>query len=329
MSVAVPFPNSLPNGYEWFDDEPAFDPARHLQLEAPTETLSLEDLGYTADEIASKATSFAVSDPFRILSSEGTAVLLDSTRRLRDFNRRAGERIERVTRGGCFRSRFLRDLCTDPQVTGHLAAIYCVDVAPHPMTLHLGHLNFEPTTLGESVDKWHHDTLPLDYVMMVTDPATLSGGQFEWFHGTKHEAAELAASGKTPPPDRVVSPVFPDAGYAIALHGDMVVHRAAALTAVGERITMVNGYVAMSTSVDEQSRSVDLIEIDDQEVLWAEWARYAAWRSAQRLQAVIHEIPFGTTADDAASALESAIADAQKAVAEMRAGVPLQIAHYE
>jgi hypothetical protein len=319
----------LPKGYEWFDDEPVFDPNVHLQLEAPSETYTLADLGYGSEDIEGKATDFAVSEPFRLLSDEGSRVLLETTRRLRAFHRRAGDRIERVTRGGCFRSRFLRDLCHSPEATAHLAEIYRVPVLPHPMTLHLGHLNFEPEQVGASVDKWHHDTLPLDYVLMVTDPTTLQGGEFEWFRGTKAEAAALAASGQTPPRERVVQPQLPGAGYVIALHGDMVVHRAAGLNAPGERITMVNGYVAADTTTDEQSRCVDLIEVDDPEVLYAEWAKFAAWRSAGRLQSIIEELPFGSSAEDAATALETAIASATVAVTEMRSGLTSPIHSYE
>lgn len=38
------------------------------------------------------------------------------------------------------------------------------------MPVHLGRLNYEPTDLSAAVDKWHHDTISLDYVMMVSDP---------------------------------------------------------------------------------------------------------------------------------------------------------------
>lgn len=199
MSVAVPFPATQPNGYDWLDDEPRFDPELHLALQLPSESYTLTDLGYDAAEIENKATSFAVSAPFQLLSDEGAQVLLEAGRRLETFHHTAGDRIERVVRGGCYRSKFLRDLCISPEVTAHLAAIYGVPVAPHPMPVHLGHLNYAPSTVGASVDRWHHDTLPLDFVLMVTDPATLAGGEFEWFHGTKHEAAELAAQGSVPP----------------------------------------------------------------------------------------------------------------------------------
>jgi hypothetical protein len=327
MSVAVPFPNVQPPGYDWLDDEPVFDPDRHLQLEEPESILSLADLGYGPDDIAGKATTVAASSPFRVLSDEGAAVMLATARRLEAFVQPAGERIERVVRGGCYRSRWLRDLCISPEVNDHLQRIYGTAVAPHPMALHLGHLNYQPRKAGAAIDKWHHDTLPLDYVMAVTDPATVAGGRFEYFTGTKDEAAELAAAGRTPPPDRVVAPEFGGPGYAIALHGNMVVHRAAAVTDGSERISMVNGYVATDTTLDDQSRSVDLIGIDDPTVLWAEWAKMAAWRSQGRLTSLIDQLDFTADRDAVIAAMETAIDDVRRAVDDMRTG-PDRIHHY-
>jgi hypothetical protein len=328
MAVAVPFPGVQPKGYQWLDDEPIFDPERHLQLEEPSEVIMLSDLGYDQSEIATKATPVAASSPFRVLSDEGAEVMLQTARRLREFVMQGGNRIERVVRGGCYRSRWLRDLCISQEVSDHLGRVYGIEIAPHPMPLHLGHINFEPTKIQTAIDKWHHDTLPLDFVMTVTDPALVAGGRFGYFTGTKQEAAELSAKGLTPPVDRVVAPDFPGPGYAIALHGDMVVHRAGPLTKLSERISMVNGYVATDTSLDEQSRSADLIEIDDHEALWVEWAKMAAWRSQGRLGALVDELEFTNDRDAVVTALETAIADAQKAIADMKAdSVPA--AHYE
>jgi hypothetical protein len=320
MGIAVPFPSDLPPGYEWLDNEPDFDPSRHLELEAPSEIVLLAELGYTAEEIATKATPVAASSPFRILSDEGTSVMLSTARRLRAFTRPAADRIERMVRGGCYRSKWLRDLCTSQALVAHLEAIYGIGIAPHPMALHLGHLNYEPTKIEMSIDKWHHDTLPLDFVMMVTDPNTVDGGRFEYFLGTKHEAAELAAKGETPPESRRVAPDFAGAGYAIALHGDMVVHRAGPLHSLDERISLVNGYVALDTSLDVQSRSADLIVIDDHQVLFTEWAKMAAWRSQGRLGSVLEQLDFTEDRTEVISALERAIADVQEAISDMRAG---------
>lgn len=328
MAIAVPFPQAQPPGYTWLSGEPEFDPARHLELTEPDEVIMLSDLGYGDDEIATKATPVAASSPFRVLSREGAEVMLSVARELRQFCRPAGERIENVVRGGCYRSKWLRDLCLSPDVTAHLEGIYGIEIAPHPMALHLGHLNFEPDSVDEAIDKWHHDTLPLDFVMMVTDPAAVDGGQFEYFTGTKHEAAEMAAGGLTPPPERTVAPNFPGPGYAIALHGDMVVHRAGPVHSPCERISLVNGYVAMDTSLDEQSRSKDLIVVDDHSVLFTEWAKMVAWRSHSRLGALIDALEFTDDREAVIGELEAAIVDTQRAIVEMRAD-SRHIEHYE
>jgi hypothetical protein len=327
MGIAVPFPETQPPGYAWLDDEPGFDPARHLQLEEPADIVLLADLGYTEDEIATKATPVAASSPFRMLSDEGAQIMLDLARRLRTFATPAGDRIETMTRGGCYRSRWLRDLCVSQEVTAHLEGIYGIPIAPHAMPLHLGHLNYEPSRIEVAIDKWHHDTLPLDFVMTVTDPALVAGGRFEYFLGTKHEAAELAAAGHTPPPERTVAPEFQGPGYAIALHGDMVVHRAGPITELTERISMVNGYVALDTSRDEQSRSADLIAVDDPNALYAEWARFAAWRAQDRLTRLLEELPFEPDPTVVADRLDAAIADVARAADEMRAGAR-SLEHY-
>ena len=162
MGVTVAFPSTLPAGYAWLEDEVPFDPARHLALEAPECITLLSELGYEADEIARKATPVAASTPFRVLSDEGAEIMLHTARELRRFARRAGDRIVSMTRGGCYRSRWLRDLCISPEVTRHLSDIYGIEVAPHAMPVHLGHINYEPPEVNTAVDKWHHDTLALD-----------------------------------------------------------------------------------------------------------------------------------------------------------------------
>lgn len=329
MSIAaIPFPSELPRGYEWFVNEPKFDPARHLALEHPAEIRYLQEFGYDEAEIASKATTVAVSSPFRILSDEGARAMLEVARSLRN-HAISCERIDNMVRGGCYRSRFLRDLCIDPAVTDLLCEVYEVDIAPHTMPVHLGHLNFSPNDPGKAVDKWHHDTLPLDYVMMVSDPASLAGGSFEYFVGTKHEVAALAEQGKTPPRNRVEAPHFPGPGYAIALHGDMIVHRGAPLNAPGERITMVNGYVATDTSGDDQHRHKDLTLVDDPETLYTEWAKHAAWRARNRLDTLVNELGFNPDGKRVAAQLEEAIKDVSQAIADMQDDGEHIMHHYE
>lgn len=324
---AIPFPEKLPAGFQWFEDEPVFDPAVHLALEMPDSITHLQEFGYSDEEVSRKATDVAVSSPFRVLSGEGAEVLLHVARTLRQ-HAISCERIENMVRGGCYRSKFLRDLCIDPSLTELMCKIYQTDVAPHTMPLHLGHMNFSPDDLSRAVDKWHHDTLPLDIVMMVSDPATLDGGQFEYFVGTKTEMEALAKEGKTPPQDRVIAPHFAGPGYAIALHGNMVVHRGGPLNKPGERISMVNGYVATDTSLDDQHRHADLKLVDPPEALFAEWGRHAAWRGKTRLEKVLAELEFTTDNERVASKLEEAIADVKQAIVEMRQD-QVKMHHYE
>ena len=328
MTAAVPFPEARPPGYAWLPDEPAFDPGEHLALEPPAGVTGLAELGYGDAEIEPTATPVAISEPFRVLSDEGAGIMLDTARRLRHRAIRAGNRIENVVRGGCYRSRWLRDLCISPEVTEAMAAIFGVPVAPHSMPVQLGHLNFEPADPSQAVDKWHHDTVPLDYVMTVTDPTRVAGGRFEYFLGTRAEAAALAAQGRTPPPERIATPGFPGPGYAIALHGSMVVHRGAPLDAPGERITMVNAYVALDRNRDDESRVRDLIGVDDPAVLYTEWARHAAWRAQGRLGTLVETLPFQPEPDAVIARLEAAIEDVRRAIDDMRAG-PREAEHYE
>ena len=123
MNIAVPFPEKLPDGYKCLSEEPIFDRLKHLSLQFPSKIFSLEDLGYNAGEIEDKATTFGISEPFRILSAEGSEILLETARRLKPFSRRAGNRIENAVRGDCYRSRWLKDLCTSQDVCKHMASI--------------------------------------------------------------------------------------------------------------------------------------------------------------------------------------------------------------
>lgn len=273
--------DTLPNGFEWLTSEPDFMPAKHLALEAPEIIETLSDFGYREQEIAECPSDFAVSSIFRVLSDEGAACLLDVCRQLSEFTS-SNARIDRNTRGGVFRSRFLRDLCLSPDVTNFMSEIAGVELLPHSIGHQLGHLNYNPFEIGKNVDKWHVDTLRYDYVMFVTDPKSVTGGEFQYFRGTKHEMAEFAAQGHEVPADRIVSPAMPGPGYAVMQQGNMVVHQAKGLREEGERITMVNGYVAADAKIPDFTRYDQLKLVDPAHVAASEFAQHTA-HLAQRM----------------------------------------------
>ena len=327
LNKPLDFPNQLPAGYRYANESVKFDPDRHLQLEAPASTLSLSDLGYTPEQIETCATDFAVSSAVRILSDEGVEAMADIARSLKQYAVGC-ERIENMVRGGVYQSKFLRDFCLCKEVTEFIGDIFEVPVAPHTMPLHLGHLNFAPQDLSRSVDKWHHDTLALDYVLFVSDPNRLEGGDFQYFKGTKHQAKAYADTGESIPEELAVSPFFPGAGYAIVLHGNMVVHRATRLTQAAERITLVNGYVPLNPSFEDVCRFADLTLVDPHHVLFTEWARHKAWLSMGKLQSLIETIPYTDNKETITAQLKNAIAEVESAIEDISDESDASMIHY-
>ena len=205
-SEVLTFPQ-LPEGFPALDPavDPVFDPDIHLQLEQPEQIFSLADLGYDAGAIAAAPSPVAATSCFRVLSDAGVTALQGVVEALEPYCRNL-QRISRAVRGGAYQSRFLRGLCLSPEVAAHCSALMGLDLHPHSLPHQLGHLNYTPKTPGENVDKWHVDTLRFDYVLFVTDPKAVEGGEFQYFKGTADEMADLAKSGQPFPPDRIVSP---------------------------------------------------------------------------------------------------------------------------
>ena len=108
----------------------------------------------------------------------------------------------------------------------------------------------------------------------------------------------------------------------------MVVHRGAPLTQQGERITMVNAYVSMNCLVDDQSRSRDLIGIDDPASLYTEWAKHTSWRTQNRLRKIIDPMVFDKDPKQVLDKLESAAKDLLQTIDDMKSG-PREAQHYE
>lgn len=319
--------NNLPAGFTPLASEPVFDPSKHLALEPPSDIYSLADLGYGADDIAQCPTEFGATSVFRVLSSEGAACLLDVCQQLEAFTT-SNPRIARNTRGGVYRSAFLRDLCLSPDVSEFMSRLAGISLSPHTIPHQLGHLNYAPNEVGADVDKWHVDTLRYDYVMFVTDPTKVEGGAFQYFKGTKHEMAELKAAGKAVPADRVIAPAMPGPGYAIMQQGNMVVHQAKGLTAPGERITMVNGYVADPAVATDYTRYDQLLFADPPEIVTAEFARHVAVQAGAKLAAFSQGADFVDNPEHYAAQMDAIVQSLQSAVDEMRDSSERKMEHF-
>lgn len=324
---AMPFPSIAPEGYPALMKEPEFDPSRHLALERPEKIVTLSDLGYGEDEIAGCPTELGITSVFRVLSDEGAACLLEVARNLAPYARTI-ERVPRMVRGGTYQSKFLRDLCLCPEITEMISELCGAPMLPHTIPHQLGHLNYNPLTVGQNVDKWHTDTLRVDYVMFVTDPNGIEGGEFEYFHGTRHEMKELTDAGKLPPLERSIAPELPGPGYAVLQQGNKVVHRAKALTAEGERITMVNGYVPGEIGFPDFTRFDQLSLADPEHVCATEYARHVAWMGGEMLRDQIERPAFNSDRDAIAGNLEAVAATLAHAAEEIRKAGTAKMEHF-
>jgi hypothetical protein len=317
----LPFPRQLPPTYAMIRDEPAFDPVRHLALEAPQRVWRLSDFGYSPAQISECASEIAVAGPFRLLSDEGVAAARSVALALRDM-RRSGDRTANYLTGGAYRSRFLRDLCNCAQITEHLSSIAGCELLPHSMPSQQIYINYAPDDVTKAVDTWHVDSIGFDYVLLLNDPASFSGGQFQFFRGTTSEAATLLqtdpgrltdATSSDLPPERVVTPVFPAAGYAIFQQGNLVMHRATRLTQRAERITFVPGQVARDNRCPDPTR--DRVAGWGEPGIVTEFARHKAWLARAKLDELIEHLSLGAEEVEIRDHLERAVADVVTAIA--------------
>ena len=327
LANPLEFPAAPPAGFPPLADEPAFDPVRHLQVERPDTIIPLSDLGYSDEAIAECPSDFGVTSVFRILSDEGAVAMLDVARKLEAFTT-SNARIARNVRGGAYRSKFLRDLCMSPELAEAMSDIAGTPLLPHTLPHQLGHLNYNPKEVGENVDKWHVDTLRIDFVLFVTDPKSVEGGEFEYYLDTKDAVADLTKAGQPLDPAKIVAPDMPGPGYAVLQQGNMVVHRAKGLRKPGERITMVNGYVPQDISFPDFTRFDQLSLVDPAHVAASEYSRHMAWMARERFEAELQGFAFSDDNQSMAASFDSFAEMMQATAHELRTAGQGSVEHF-
>jgi hypothetical protein len=327
LANPLEFPITHPEGFPMLDGEPAFDAAKHLQIEMPDTIISLKEFGYTDEDISECPCDFGITNVFRILSDEGAQCMLEVARMLEPYVK-SNARISRNVRGGAYQSKFLRDLCQSPELTEAVSKICGSPMLPHTIPHQLGHMNYNPKEVGENVDKWHVDTLRIDFVMFVTDPNSVVGGEFEYYLGTKEEVAELKKQGKPLDPAKIKAPVLPGPGYAVLQQGNMVVHRAKGLTEPGERITMVNGYVPRDVSFPDYTRFDQLYLVDPKHMAASEYMRHISWMGRELLDGQLKGFEFSEDRAKMADNFEQVAQMMAKAAEQLRKADEAKIEHF-
>lgn len=299
MVQTLPFPSERPPNYIKLDGEPTFDPAKHLDLGTPETVTSLQELGYSETDVTTCPSDFGVSSAFKILSDEGLAIMTEICEKMYD-NRNVSigtgvNRLGSYVRGAGYRSQFIKDFCDSSELAAHMSEICGVSLARHSVPAVACGVNYAPKDIRKAIDSWHTDSVAFDIVMMMSDPATFEGGEFQYFHGTKMEGrAMLGIEGEEGidtelPPDRVITVPFPAAGYGFLQQGNMIFHRACRLKKPAQRMTMIPSFVVTPATVHEGTNSVNMADWDDPGIT-AELTRHEAWRASARLSELVETV---------------------------------------
>lgn len=317
----IRIPDNLP---ELKADRP-FNPETDLSLSEPEQVWTLRDFGYSQLQQDRAPFPTAVTTPFRLLSDKGVQTLREIVLELVQF-KRSSSRIANYIRGSLYYSQFLRDFCYNAEVNNFIARLAGKPICPHPMSLYQGHINLMPEDPSKEVDRWHVDTVLLDYVLMISNPDSFTGGHFEYFQSTKAEAIRSLIKEDGLP--NVVKVQFPKAGFALLQQGNKVVHRANRVETGHERTTLIQSFIPDDPHFIDVSQLNDCKKVDPPEYLFTEWARYKALKAQQKLQILNQSLPYTQDRLKICEELRSAIRDVEEAVLELTDPSDGNLAHF-
>ena len=315
MRQALTFPASKPAPYVRLQDEPPFDAGRHLALEKPRALTMLADLGYSEREAADCPSPLALTSAFRVFSDEGLAVMQELAQRMKanrnDALGTGNNRLGSFIRGAGYRSSFVRDFCACPELLEFLSGLAQTPLAQHSVPAVACGINYAPEDITRAVDTWHVDSVTFDMVILLTEPSTFQGGEFQYFHGTRREGEGIIGGGGEAgtlaelPAERVHTMDFGAAGCGFMQQGNMVFHRACRLLAPADRVTMIPSFVTLEGRAE--GTNVTAMSAWSDPGIHAELARHRAWLARAELDRLIDDLPLEASAEDIASRLQSAV----------------------
>lgn len=293
------FPEFEPTTYAILDDEPEFDPERHLQLEMPEHIVSLDALGYDRTVREQSPTQLGVTAPFSVLSQTGVEAARQVSLALRDelLTENDPEAAYIKSRGSAYRSRFFRSLWQCPRMIEFFSDIAGTNLVVHPLSSVGVVVVYTPGDPGKTNQGWHLDSLGgLTNLVALNEPDSLQGGGFEYFYGTRDEVAALMETspeslrksvGKLTdlPAENIVTVKYPRAGCSVLIQGNLVLHRGEPLRARGDRMVFGTAFIAENVDYPDVNHWPE-ISTWNSPTLGSEYARHKAWRAKQLLERV-------------------------------------------
>ena len=132
--------------------------------------------------------------------------------------------------------------------------------------------------------------------------------------------AEIKKNNKEIPSNKIISPEIPGPGFAVFQQGKHVVHRAMGLISPGERITLVNGYMASDPSIKDYTKYGQLCHVDPIEILSKEFTKHTATHVKKLLDEKILDKNFQELNLDSIKELEKASEILKSAVDQIKQG---------
>jgi hypothetical protein len=308
----APF-ESRPVGYDVAASDVEWED-RYLDLVPPNSIRTLAEFGYPPRDAAALS-PVAITGPFRVLSGEGASVALRIARELESAAK--GDARSKRLRGCTYRSRFFSGMYSDPRLIEFLSGLARADLRQHPVGHHRVQLNFAPDELTRDVDIWHNDVVAFDFVMLLSDPQAMKGGDTEYFIGTIDEGMRLLREHGNLPEDRVGRATYGGAGWAFLQQGHRILHRAARLLEPYPRISLVASYYCADESFREPTVLPPLRKADGRDIALVEWATYAAYRTNERLTRFLSSQPdFSLPLAEVRQRLADCLAEAEQAIEE-------------
>lgn len=281
------------------EEEMIWKDQTHLELTSPDVIKYLDkDLGCDTASMDKLATNYGCCSSFKVLSDEGIRAMTLAIESIEKYAVRS-VRIPKMLRGGTFRSKFLNGMGHSPAVLRHVSQLAGCEMVYHPMKIQQLHINFKPDDDEEvnggkkNVDRWHCDSTAFVLIVFATDPDEYTGGELQYFEGTREEGTELLKSGAGLPQDRLQNVGRQKLGYGVFMQGSRVFHQVTPVLSGKERTTVVYSFQPRNVLALEASLNLSRTYngVDPLHILLSDWARYRAWKCVRRLELFREHFP--------------------------------------
>ncbi|KAL2793116.1 hypothetical protein BJX66DRAFT_339174 [Aspergillus keveii] len=248
----------------------AFDPARHLNFQAPRSIYTMEQIGLKGHGIS----PHAATEPFPLFTQEAIAQMraeIFSEKVLAECQYSSTFNKNMVRGMGPARAPFTYAAWKSPEVLARISEVAGIDLVPS-IDFEIANINIsirdENANVEHTVDlvsdqelpavAWHYDSFPFVCVTMLSDCTGMVGG----------ETALRMPNGD------IMKVRGPAMGTAVVMQGRYIEHQALKALGGRERISMVTCFRPKSPLIKDETVLVGVRGISDLSQLYTQYTEY-------------------------------------------------------